>query len=80
VVFGIRPEHTLLADAASGIPLQVAVVEPTGANIQVYADIGGAHLCAIFTDRHEFNPGDTIYLGFPETKIHLFDATSGQRL
>ncbi len=80
VVFGIRPEHTLLADAATGIPLEVEVVEPTGANIQVYAKVGGAHLCAIFTDRHEFRPGDTIHLAFPEAKIHLFDASSGARI
>ena len=80
VVFGIRPEHTLLASEDTGVPFEVEVVEPTGANIQVYAKIGSAHFCAIFTDRHDFKPGDRVYMAFPEGKIHLFDADSGMRI
>src|SRR5208337_1869304 len=35
VLYGIRPEHCLLADAA-GLPAEVVVVEPTGADTQLY--------------------------------------------
>ncbi|MBC7736064.1 MAG: TOBE domain-containing protein, partial [Candidatus Saccharibacteria bacterium] len=80
VVLGIRPEHAQLAATDPGVALTVVVVEPTGANIQVFADLGGAHFCAIFTERHVFRPGDTVRLTFPEDKIHLFDAESGVRL
>ena len=80
VVFGIRPEHTQLAALGEGVPLTVEVVEPTGANIQVFANLGGAHFCAIFTERHLFRPGDALQLRFPAEKIHLFDAESGLRL
>ena len=39
-----------------------------------------AHFCAIFTDRHDFKPGDRVYMAFPEGKTHLFDADSGMRI
>ena len=79
VVFGIRPEHTKLADG-SGIAVKVEVVEPTGMHIQVYTKLAGVPFCAIFTERHDFVPGQTIHLAFPADKTHLFDAESGQRL
>lgn len=79
VVFGIRPEHTQLADS-SGVAVMVDVVEPTGAHIQVYTKLAGVPFCAIFTERHDFAPGQTIHLAFPAGKTHLFDAESGQRL
>ena len=80
VAFGIRPEHTQLAAHGTGVALTVEVVEPTGANIQVFANMGGAHFCAIFTERHLFQPGETLQLCFPEDKIHLFDAETGKRI
>jgi multiple sugar transport system ATP-binding protein len=80
VVFGVRPEHTALAQGNDGIAVEVEVVEPTGANIQVYTKLAGVPFCAIFTERHDFRPGQTIRLDFPADKIHLFDAESGRRL
>jgi multiple sugar transport system ATP-binding protein len=80
VVFGIRPEHAQLATDAGGVEVEVSVVEPTGANIQVYSELAGQPVCAIFTERHDFRPGQLIRLHFPADKIHLFDAQSGRRL
>ncbi|HCZ01044.1 MAG: sugar ABC transporter ATP-binding protein [Rhodobacterales bacterium RIFCSPHIGHO2_02_FULL_62_130] len=80
VVFGARPEHCALAQGDAGVAVQVEVVEPTGANIQVYTKLAGAPFCAIFTERHDFRPGQTIRLDFPANKIHLFDAETGARL
>jgi multiple sugar transport system ATP-binding protein len=80
VVFGIRPEHTALSSGPEGAQVEVGVVEPTGANIQVYARLADQPVCAIFTERHDFHPGQPIRLGFPLDKIHLFDAESGGRL
>ena len=80
VVFGVRPEHTALAGRDTGVEVEVEVVEPTGANIQVYTKLSATPFCAIFTERHDFRPGQRIRLDFPADKIHLFDAESGRRL
>lgn len=78
VTLGIRPEHLLLK--ADGVEATVDVVEPTGANIEVFADISGADICAVFTERHPFTPGEKISLGWDLGKVHLFDKESGQRI
>jgi multiple sugar transport system ATP-binding protein len=80
VVFGIRPEHLSLADGDESVPAQVQVVEPTGAETQVYAELAGTQITAVFTERHEFRPGDRIMLRPRPETIHLFDAESGRHL
>ncbi len=42
VVYGIRPEHFMLAD--DGIEAEVQVVEPTGSELQVVARVGGEEI------------------------------------
>jgi len=78
VVFGVRPEHLILG--ANGVEATVEVVEPTGPNIEVFAEIGGAYICALFFERHLFEPGAKIGLGWDTGKVHLFDKESGQRI
>jgi multiple sugar transport system ATP-binding protein len=78
VVYGIRPEHFVIAE--DGAQAQVQVIEPTGSELQVVARLGGANVIAVFRERHAFKPGDAIRLK-PETRLaHLFDATTGQRI
>ncbi len=78
VIFGARPEHLALADA--GIAVQVAVVEPTGADTFVACRHSGAELAVVFRERHAFTPGSTIHLRPDPQRAHLFDAGSGLRL
>ena len=78
VTFGIRPEHLTLGSL--GIPAEVVVVEPTGADTQIYAKSAAGPLNAIFRERHTFKPGDRIVLAPDSASIHVFDAASGQRL
>ena len=80
VVFGIRPEHLVLSADSLNLAAEVEVVEPTGANIQVYAKVAGTPLCAVFTERHDFRPGQTIMLSWDDERSHLFDDATGQRL
>jgi multiple sugar transport system ATP-binding protein len=78
VQIGVRPEHLTLGDV--GIDSEVVVVEPTGADTQVFAKCSSGDLIAIFRERHEFRPGDRIRLApFPEN-MHVFDSASGRRL
>lgn len=81
VVYGIRPEHLSIADSSDGgVPAQVTVVEPTGADTYVYADIAGAQVCAVFSERYDFAPGATIRLQPKLAVTHLFDAGTGNKL
>ena len=80
VVFGTRPEHLALEGDAQGLPAQVVVVEPTGADTQVFAKFDGTEITAIFRERHEFRAGDVIRLIPDIARGHVFDAASGKAL
>ena len=80
VVFGTRPENLSLGGAGEGLAAQVVVVEPTGADTQVFAKIGATEVTAVFRERHEFRPGEPIRLAPDHERTHLFDAASGKSL
>ena len=80
VLYGIRPEHLEIADARTGIPAEVAVVEPTGADTQVFAKVGPTEITCVLRERIGVRPGDTLYLKPELRRAHLFDAASGLRL
>jgi multiple sugar transport system ATP-binding protein len=79
VLYGIRPEHCLLADGA-GLPAEVVVVEPTGADTQLYCRFNGQELTSLVRDRVGCRAGDRISLKPDPGRAHLFDAASGARL
>jgi multiple sugar transport system ATP-binding protein len=78
VVWGIRPEHLELAEA--GLPAEVAVVEPTGAETMVVFRFAGTMLTAVFRERHQLRPGEPVHLAPRPGLAHLFDAATGVRL
>ena len=78
VVIGVRPEHFDIGEPC--VKAEVVVVEPTGADTQVYCRIAGQDVTAVSRARHTFRPGDTIDLKPSEGKSYLFDAASGARL
>jgi multiple sugar transport system ATP-binding protein len=80
VVFGVRPEHLELASDGQGLPAKVVVVEPTGADTQVFAKIGESDVTAVFRERHDFRAGDAIRLIPDHERTHLFDAATGKSL
>ncbi len=43
-----------------GVPAEVVVVEPTGADTQVYCRLPGTDVTVVSRERHTFQPGDTI--------------------
>jgi multiple sugar transport system ATP-binding protein len=77
-VYGVRPEHFMLAD--DGIEAEIQVVEPTGSETQVVARVGGQDVLAVFRERHPFKPGDRVRLKPDAGLVHMFDQASGQRL
>jgi multiple sugar transport system ATP-binding protein len=77
-IYGIRPEHFVIAE--DGADATIQVVEPTGAEIQVVAKLGGEDVIAVFRERHQFNPGDRVRLKPNPQLVHLFDEATGKRL
>jgi len=78
-VYGVRPEHFALAE--DGAEAEIVVVEPTGAEIQVVARLGGEPIVAVFRERHQFKPGDKVRLRPADARlVHLFDPQTGNRL
>jgi len=71
VIYGIRPEHFTLAD--DGVEAVVSVVEPTGSEIQIFAEMDGQPIVAVFRERHDFKPGQTIRLKPDVGLVHLFE-------
>ena len=78
VLYGVRPEHCALG--TSGLPVDVVVVEPTGADTQLYCRFGGQEVTATIRDRTDCRPGDRIRLAPDLARAHVFDAASGIRL
>ncbi|MEI6721387.1 MAG: sn-glycerol-3-phosphate ABC transporter ATP-binding protein UgpC [Betaproteobacteria bacterium] len=76
VIVGVRPEHLSVAD--DGVPVEIVVVEPTGADTQIYCKLAGVDVNAVVRERHEFRPGETVRLR-PELTF-LFDPATGARL
>ncbi|HEY2627728.1 MAG TPA: sn-glycerol-3-phosphate ABC transporter ATP-binding protein UgpC [Usitatibacter sp.] len=80
VVFGTRPEHLELGRDGQGLGAAVVVVEPTGADTQVFSKVGDTEVTAIFRERHDFQAGESIRLVPDVERSHLFDAESGKSL
>jgi multiple sugar transport system ATP-binding protein len=79
VLFGIRPEHCAVA-ASGGLSVEVVVVEPTGADTQLYCRFMEHEVTATIRDRTNVRPGDRITLAPDPGRAHLFDTVSGKRL
>ena len=79
VLYGMRPEHCSLAEG-DGLPADVVVVEPTGADTQLYCRFNGQELTSLVRDRVSCRAGDRIGLKPDLGRAHLFDAASGARL
>lgn len=77
IIYGVRPEHFLLN--AEGVPAKVNVVEPTGSETQVMAELGGTPIVCAFRERVSARPGESIRITPDPALVHLFDAETGQR-
>lgn len=78
VHYGIRPTDLSLADA--GIPAQVVVVEPTGAETELLLQVGTQQFIVVLHGRTDAQPGQTVHLAVDAAKAHVFDRASGARL
>ena len=71
-------EHLHASDR--GTEVEVVVVEPTGAEVQVFARIDGHDITAVLRERLMLKPGEMVRFA-PDTElVHVFDAASGERV
>lgn len=78
VIYGIRPEH--LSVNPDGVSVEVAVIEPTGAETQINARLGSDPIIATVRERLSLQAGDTVRMMPDFSKLHLFDAKTEKRL
>ena len=80
-----RPSSTACGPSISksiptASPAKISVVEPTGSETLVFVRFGEGEMVALFRERHDFKPGDTLHLKPRLDQVHLFDAETGKRL
>lgn len=80
VVYSFRPEHVKLGAAEAGVPAEILVIEPTGADTHVFCQFCGAQICVVFGERLALKPGQVIWLQPELAGVHLFDAATGKVL
>src|SRR5262249_60842400 len=80
ILVGIRPEHLSVGYAAGGLTGKVALVEPTGAQVQIIADVGGRAVTALLNERVLPPVGSDIALAPKPDATHALDEASGRRL
>jgi multiple sugar transport system ATP-binding protein len=75
LVLGVRPEKIRLVDA--GLPVQVNLVEPTGAETHLELDLGGQTLVAVVRERVSAGPGDFVHIALDADAAHVFAPETG---
>ena len=82
IIYGIRPEHFELGGSSDilAVEAMVKVVEPTGSETHLVADLGGNEVVAVSRERLSVRPGDRIRLQADASRAHLFDAGTGERI
>jgi multiple sugar transport system ATP-binding protein len=85
VTVGFRPEATdLVAPTGGGLPIVVDLVEDLGSDANVYGHAAmdaGAERFVVRTDRRTMpSMGETVFIKPQANQVHLFNATTGERI
>ena len=80
VAYGVRPEHLTLAPDGNGVPGEIIVVEPTGAETELLIKVGDAQVTLRTHGRSSVNSDQKVGLVVDPANVHVFDQATGQRL
>ncbi len=82
VILGVRPTDVLITpDEASATPVPIAVFENLGDEKRISIEVAPEEYLTLITeDEKRYKRGDGIKLTFRETKTHIFNPTSGDRI
>jgi multiple sugar transport system ATP-binding protein len=76
IVLGVRPEHVKVGGSMS-IAASILVVEPTGSETHLTANVDGQEFVCVFRERINGHAGEEIRLSVPDGPLHFFDAETG---
>ncbi len=76
----VRPEHLTLAAGGTGVPGEIIVVEPTGAETELLIQVGDAQVTLRTHGRPAVNPDQKVGLVVDPANVHVFDQATGARL
>ncbi|GLR85226.1 ABC transporter ATP-binding protein [Bradyrhizobium iriomotense] len=77
-IYGIRPEHITIGEG--GLPVRVSVLEPTGAETQIFAKADDDLIDAVVKERLSLKPGDEVPFLIDPANAHIFDRKTSQRM
>jgi multiple sugar transport system ATP-binding protein len=77
--YGLRPDEVTIG-GPGGVPAEILVVEPTGAETHVTVRLGGHELVMVSRSRLDARPGDIIAVSLAADRAHIFDSATGSRL
>ena len=80
VTYGIRPEHLTLTTGGSGVPGEIIVVEPTGAETELLIQVGDAQITLRTHGRPAVDHDQKVGLVVDPANVHVFDQATGARL
>jgi len=80
VAFGVRPEHLTLAPDGKGVPGEIIVVEPTGAETELLIKVGDAQVTLRTHGRPAVDHDQKVGLLVDPANVHVFDQATGARL
>jgi multiple sugar transport system ATP-binding protein len=83
VTLGIRPTDVKLSLRASGnhqIAAPVELQEPLGSDLFLSLRMGDERMVVRADPDFEVQTGDMVYIHVPETRVHVFDSKTGERL
>ncbi len=82
VLLGLRPEHLSIGRATGqgGIAAEVVTCETTGATSYLAVKVAGTTVTVTAQTRLIVEEGQTIWLTIAPEHVHVFDASTGQRI
>jgi multiple sugar transport system ATP-binding protein len=80
VHYGVRPTDLHLCSKDEGVPAQVVVVEPTGAETELVLKVGSSLITLVVHGRTNAQPEDLVYVSPDPDKVHLFDGKTDLRV
>ena len=79
ISYGIRPEDIVIGGEGA-VPVEVLVIEPTGAETHITARLAGEEITIVSKERLSAKPGEMLMVSLVSPRSHVFDTATGKRI
>ncbi len=79
ISYGIRPDDIVIG-GESAVPVEVQVVEPTGAETHITGLLAGIEITIVSKERLSVRPGEILMVGLASPRSHAFETLNGRRI